>query len=227
MRPRRPAVAPEDFECALTVRERTISDYRFAFLHDDGQLLIRDWVGRGLRLREDRGNFEGFIFLWIGINAWAACVTDTEVDAQMVARLACDAELNEAFLHACESADFRARVEGFLSLWPVFSAKEIERKGLDRWPDQASPREDVVASYIRGGARRFEPRCILWHTQRQEPVPSDWAHAIKAIYTIRCNLFHGGKTRSSEADTALVDGAYSVLSAFVEAVIGPRLGFAD
>jgi hypothetical protein len=91
MRPRRPNFAPVHLECDLTARGRAIAAHRYAFLHEDGQRLIRDWVDRGLGLQRDGENFEGFIFLWIGVNAWAACVTDEDVDARMVDCLARDA----------------------------------------------------------------------------------------------------------------------------------------
>jgi hypothetical protein len=43
-------------------------------------------------------------------------------------------------------------------------------------------------------------------------MPLDWAHAMKALYRVRCNLFHGEKARTSEDDKRIVTAAYNVLA---------------
>jgi hypothetical protein len=48
-------------------------------------------------------------------------------------------------------------------------------------------------------------------------VPLDWAHTVKAIYRVRCNLFHGEKARTSEDDERIVLAARDVLAVFIEA----------
>jgi len=39
----------------------------------------------------------------------------------------------------------------------------------------------------------------------------DWAHTLKAIYRVRCNLFHGEKAIHSEIDQKIVLSAFRVL----------------
>src|SRR5205823_3596338 len=106
--------------------------------------------------------------------------------------------LNEHFVGLSSEPRFAEAVQRFASLWPIFRAQEISQKGLNRWPSLDETRENVVSDYLRGGARRFAPRCFSFHREQRQVVPHDWAHTITATYTVRCNLFHGGKTRSSE-----------------------------
>lgn len=42
-------------------------------------------------------------------------------------------------------------------------------------------------------------------------VPLDQPHTLHAIYVMRCNLFHGAKSRYSDADSKLVLYAFQVL----------------
>jgi hypothetical protein len=80
----------------------------------------------------------------------------------------------------------------------------------------AGRRDDVVETYLRAGATRFEPACWPGHTSSTDGVPVDWAHTVKAIYRVRCNLFHGEKARTSEDDRQIVLAAREILAAFVE-----------
>lgn len=48
---------------------------------------------------------------------------------------------------------------------------------------------------------------------------SDTDNIIEAIYKIRCNLFHGGKTPSNTRDTKLLSSANLVLSKWVAALV--------
>ena len=210
--------------CRLDRRSNTLALYRYSGLHTDGQRLIKDWIRRGLEVDEGSvARFEEFIYLWIGFNAWAACVTDEDQDSRMIQRLAEDTHLNADFVRLLSEPRFASRVERFANLWPIFRAQEISRKGLSRWPEPTQTRADVVADYLHGGARRFAPRCFTFHHDQRHVVPQDWAHTITVAYAVRCNLFHGGKTRSSETDVEVVDATYGVLSTFIARAIVPLL----
>jgi hypothetical protein len=201
----------ESDECPLRTREHTVAGYRYDQLHRDGKRLVRDWIKRGLRgSTESRGDFEAFIYLWIGFNAWAACVTDKDKDSMMVNALAKDHALNDAFIRLGDEPAFLESANRFAGLWPIFRAQEISRRGLNRWPELSETRQDVIQSYLAGGAFQFAPRCFTLHASRSEQIPRDWAHTVTTAYTVRCNLFHGGKTLSSESDVEIVDATHAV-----------------
>jgi hypothetical protein len=70
----------------------------------------------------------------------------------------------------------------------------------------------MTQMYVEAGARLFEPRCYFDHGA--EP-PLDWLHTLPVLYRVRCNLFHGEKSRSSENDLVVVGAAHQVLLGFV------------
>ena len=80
--------------CKLTSRKTGVDDDRYYKLHGDGKRLIHDWLARG---RNTTDTYEAFIYLWIGFNAWAACVTKKDRDPEMIDALALDQDLNEVF----------------------------------------------------------------------------------------------------------------------------------
>jgi hypothetical protein len=59
--------------CTLVRRETgKVNRNAYYKLHVDGKRLIHGWLEAGLRYRPDDEDFphEGFIYLWIGFNAW-------------------------------------------------------------------------------------------------------------------------------------------------------------
>ena len=50
-----------------------------------------------------------------------------------------------------------------------------------------------------------------YHRERSEEVSLNWAHSLKAIYRVRCNLFHGEKAAHSEMDQKIVSSAFRIL----------------
>lgn len=81
----------------------------------------------------------------------------------------------------------------------------------------------------------YAPACLLRHqngqTAKQEhgallindqlPAYLDWPHTLAAIYQVRCNLFHGEKSRNSDNDQAIVFAAYRVLVGFMRSFRPP------
>jgi hypothetical protein len=59
---------------------------RYVYLHPDGQELIYGWFKRAWNMRESEmeDSFEPFIFTWISLNGWAACVTGLDGDRDWV-----------------------------------------------------------------------------------------------------------------------------------------------
>jgi hypothetical protein len=79
-------------------------------------------------------------------------------------------------------------------------------------PKIVKPRDDI-----------YRPECWELHTRHisgdrigtNDSVPLDWPHTLHAIYIVRCNLFHGAKSRYSDADSKLVLYAFQVLVHFM------------
>ena len=78
-----------------------------------------------------------------------------------------------------------------------------------------------VKNHIEGkvdseeGASRFEPQCWVQHRHHSEPAPIDLLHTLVELYRVRCNLLHGEKVASSEADQQVVGAALRVLVTFM------------
>ena len=189
---------------------------RFNVLHPDGRRLIAHWF----TLAHDRLNcdavdsFEPFIHAWIALNGWASCCTDLDQDRQLVEALSGNPELVQRFdQFVLESAVFRANVERFRSLWPVFKVQELRRRRIPMYLDL--DRQGMVAHYFDRGAKGFAPACFQRHAAIGEQIPMDWPHVLAVIYQVRCNLFHGDKAPHSEIDRILVHSALQILVRFL------------
>ena len=184
------------------------------YLHADGLKLISTWFERALEQQcDDDSTFEAFVFAWISVNAWAACVTGQDRDREYMNRLANDPGLRTAFAeirHRCDK--FRTETEVFFGLLPIFKAQQLRRLHIHL--DESVPREERIQHYLEAGLTEFEPACANWHIQRGEPIPRDWPHFIQAVYRIRCNLFHGEKSAHSEMDRRIVKSALMCLTFF-------------
>ncbi len=202
---------------ALVVSPHHVDFGRYGGLHPDGRALIRGWLARareGAAASTDA--FEPFVYLWIAFNGWAACVTGKDGDREWQRALIADPSLNGAFERAVadEATLAGAAARRFAQLWPIFKVAELRQRRIDYWSFEHDHqlRAEMTRKYIDAGALQFEPRCFLEH----EHVPLDWAHTLVALYRVRCNLFHGEKSRSSENDRRVVEAAFTTLLAFVE-----------
>jgi hypothetical protein len=203
--------------CPKLIRQspvRPILQARYDRLHRDGRRLIKGWFekARQLHAQHSDSTFEAFIFAWIALNGWGACVANTDVDRRWVEAVAFDKDLGSTFERLVKSdPEFRTQAESFRSLWPIFKASEIRRVDL-RFADEGAPRADYIDHYLKKGFADFEPRCWLDHGKNG---PLDWPHSLVSIYRVRCNLFHGEKSRHSEMDYSIVSASFNVLSTFM------------
>lgn len=187
------------------------------WLHEDGQRLTSAWFERawGERMNE-QSPFEGFIFGWMAVNTWAACVTGEDLDREYMRCLKEDEGLRGRFqLVMQQDADVRCVAQEFVSLLPIFKAQKLRRAGV--YVQEGLARRALVQHYLDAGIQEFEPECAEWHRARGEPVPCDWPHVIAAIYRVRCNLFHGEKSAHSEMDRRIVRSAFLTLTGFFRA----------
>lgn len=183
-------------------------------LHVDGQRLIDAWFKRAWDSRgDDSLIFESFVFAWIAVNAWAACITGRDDDRQYMDRLVHDPGLCREFSERYQSdLAFQEEADSFFELLPIFKAQELRRQSIH--VDKSVSRQDHIRLYFEAGLRKFEPECARFHIQRGESIPRDWPHFIKAVYRVRCNLFHGEKSAHSEMDGRIVKCALMSLTSF-------------
>lgn len=185
-------------------------------LHSDGKQLIMSWLRRAHKGRDcdDRKSFEPFIFAWIGFNGWASCVTGEDHDGEIVRSLANCPSLRSRFSGLlAPDTDFRAAVDRFAELWPIFCAQDVHRKGY--WGTKSKGRFEVVQEYLRDPDIHFVPSCVRYHEKRGESIPRDWSHSLHAIHRVRNNLFHGEKSAHEAMDARIVKCAFDVLIGFV------------
>ena len=187
------------------------------YLHPDGLRLITTWFDRAWQKRDNEdATFEAFIFAWVSVNAWAACVTGEDQDHKYMLKLKEDEGLRQLFQRVVnEHPSVYRDAEQFVALLPIFKAQRLRRAGV-RAPD-GMPRSELVLHYLAAGITDFEPKCAEWHRARSEPIPCDWPHIIAAIYRVRCNLFHGEKSAHSEMDRKIVRAALLTLIGFFRA----------
>ena len=195
---------------------RRVDLNHYSLLHQEGKQLISAWFLRAWKERncQQEEAFEPFIFAWFAFNGWAACVTDTDRDRDIIDALAADATLSNDFVRVFQNnQDMSASVENFFEMLPIFDVKSLRRRGILR--NIIENRRERVNYYLSHGANQFEPRCWQRHHDAGESIPTDWGHTINAIYKVRCNLFHGMKAAHSEMDQMIVHSAYLVLVRFL------------
>lgn len=213
-RPRR-TVDGCPYEASAEARPLQLEKHRC--LHPDGQRLISTWFERAWNERlNEQATFEAFIFAWMSVNAWAACVTDEDQDREYMRRLKEDEGLRQRFQRVVnEHPDVRRDAEEFVSLLPIFKAQRLRRAGVHG--QDGMTRSELVLHYLAEGIMEFEPECAEWHRAHDEPIPCDWPHVIAATYRVRCNLFHGEKSAHSEMDRRIVRAAFLTLIGFFRA----------
>ena len=191
--------------------------------------VANDWVMRSRRALGNQQHFEALIYSWISFNAWVGRVVvdrdKSSRDRFLVASAAMDESLSTRFCRVLQTDEGTAQAaHWFHSLWPVFKARSLSDHELDAW--RGSEYEERTAFRTRCFDRRlgrgdWAPSCFIGHQPRctssveynPEHVPLDWAHTLHAIYMVRCNLFHGGKSIRYSGDVEIVELAAVLLCA--------------
>lgn len=190
----------------------------YHLLHSEGRDLISGWFQRAwnARMCKAEDSFEPFIFAWFAVNGWATCISGVDEDHKYIKALMSDETICHDFarLSSEPSSPVASSAVEFARLWPVFEVKELRRSGIMR--HSSGDRDVVIDGYLSAGARRFDPRCWKRHRDAGEQIPLDWPHTLKAIYRVRCNLFHGEKAAHSEMDQRVVSSAFRTLVHFIQ-----------
>ncbi len=194
-------------------------------------MFARPWLVRARKAGEDKKPqpFEGLIYLWVTFNAWLAQIaadrTKAEKDWYLVEAAARDVELQQKFNNLCRTdAAFEKDTTEFACLWPVFKVRALQEAGIPPWNKETKDRQSYCAnSFDKLGNsmthRDYAPSCYCDHqpsaadpwSYSSSNVPVDWPHTIDAIYKVRCNLFHGGKSFFYSSHELFVKLAFSLL----------------
>jgi hypothetical protein len=173
--------------------------------------LVREWNERSKRNEPNESPFQtftGFIEVWVGFNAWAACVTQEDSDAEMIKRLASNRILNDVFASLIRNnPEFLVAVRNFSHFWPIFSftsARKLRLENVFRDFSRDEARQKLLEANVKRGPEGSYNR----------ELPS-WRDTIQAVYRVRCNLIHGNKG-SAPLDFQIVGSAYKVLSMTID-----------
>jgi len=195
--------------------------WNYKRLHPEGKDLIRGWFNRAWHKRKCRSDksFEPFILCWIAFNSWAACVTGEDEDRHIIKCLKADKVLSAGFATlAAKDQSFAETAKAFRTCWPIFKVQELRHLKIREL--HSNDRRQVVEFYIRAGSTHYTPKVLRNGLLVGSDIPLTWPNAIDALYRVRCNLIHGDKRLSSEADQQIVGAAFRVLVEFFKHCLG-------
>lgn len=126
--------------------------------------------------------FASFVFIWICFNAWMEYLSTKETDAGMVKEVV-------------------ERQQNMISIIEAY--------------DSAISDDDLLKRHIKGliGKSQEEPirDCRGKRSAISIRDENDFGNIVRAIYRIRCNLFHGCKDANELRDQVLVGLAAGIL----------------
>lgn len=154
--------------------------------------LIRTWRGKS---HNEGDQFASFVFIWFCFNAWMEYISNENTDKKMINELAGRKHNMHSLFWAYDAA---------VSANDEFLKRDI--KALV-YMSQEKPIEDV-----RKNPPKREPPIII-------KSENDFENIVRAIYRIRCNLFHGGKDADDIRDQVLVKRAAMVLRQWIGRLI--------
>jgi PAS domain S-box-containing protein len=99
-------------------------------------------------------------------------------------------------------------IDAFSNLWPILNIRDAVKK-LGPQMDWPSNLEQFWSKCDQLGVQR-QPQ--YWASENK----ASWEQLLRAIYQVRCNLFHGGKSPNNARDRQLILCAERVLRQFIE-----------
>lgn len=155
-------------------------------------------------------SFMAFIFRWMAFNGWMSAVTLKDTDREMIDAFVAAPRLISAFdqLMAGDPS-FQPMVIEFAELWPVLSVRSVRAKlGYDAFRQHDSPTLLALCK-----AENVNQQPAGWAAGDNQ----SWEQVLRAIYQVRCNLFHGEKSYQGIRDRDLVLTSDRVLARFIAA----------
>ncbi|MBX3609206.1 MAG: hypothetical protein KF871_04865 [Hydrogenophaga sp.] len=158
---------------------------------------------------EQRSTFSSFAHVWMAFNGWMECVTEAETDSAMINAIAEQVKMVAAYNQLlAEAPEFRSVVVEFAKMFPILNVRDVRKKvGRD-----AFYRYGRDALFKKVTLARVKHQPVGWTSGT---VPS-WPQVLRAVYLVRCNLFHGAKSAENFRDHQLVGFCDSILRMFIE-----------
>lgn len=150
--------------------------------------LIITWRGKS---HNEGDQFSSLVFIWFCFNAWMEHISNENTDKKMIN----------------EPIERKQNMRSLLGAYDeAISANEEFLRGSIKALVHMSHEKTIED--MRKNPRRREPPIII----KDE---NDFENIVRAIYRIRCNLFHGGKDANNVRDQALVKHAAMVLRQWI------------
>ncbi len=189
-----------------------------------GQQLVHDWFIRG---SEAENSFESLIYVWFAFNGWGQSVTEEEQDRPWLDIVGVNSRMRTEFQGAVESDEsLRQAVNALGDYSPIF--RSVQQRQIFDPPVPGTRQDDVkhwLSKPINGKPLAYRPQCYEDHIRETGVMDKDWPHILQAIYGVRCNLFHGGKSISDNDDPQLVTWSRDILVRFL--TMGGYLSYED
>ena len=176
--------------------------------------LVESWFKKSKdALQGGHDTIEVFMYLWISFNAWGMRVTSVDVDKDMVSDIGSNQRISESFKDLIKKDHhYRDCVLQFSQYWPIFSVSDVHKVGayekMHEWQDKAKIQLLHYPSSGKGRVRRSPERPFNANSM-------EWDDVIKAVYMVRCNLFHGNKGDAMH-DAPIINAAFQCLYGLVE-----------
>lgn len=183
--------------------------------------LINNWY---YKADTENHDFDKFIALWISFNAFYANHSSEDRERDQLRKVVEDFKL--AFIQWPIDNDI-LKFHKYINDRKVYGFGDIHRWLLNIlcykrneeniwWSATEndltnSNKFELNGQWIRVKGATGSTNMLIWHYNTE----SDLQALINVLYQIRCNLFHGNKNPSEEADQAVMEKAVPALRAFL------------
>lgn len=172
--------------------------------NQESKRIVRVWFERS-NCRTGYDTFDRFISLWISLNCFYVAELFTKLSTQTPGKK----EPGE-WQYIAEIA----RDEGFLGIFNDLQADTAFSNHLDRLGDLVNG--SAFITHYPGKIADMRPSRLSEKHAVVFTNPRDFKQFIESSYQVRCNLFHGNKSPSNDADVQLVDEFLELLTMFLQ-----------
>ena len=156
-----------------------------------------------------RSAFSSFANVWMAFNGWMECITEAWTDKEMVDSVAAHQRVDLAYNDLLrDDAEFQKEIAAFAAMLPVLSVRDVRHK-LGRDAFRRYDRTELLSKVIIASVKQQPVGWVAGST------PS-WSQVLRAVYMVRCNLFHGSKSSENIRDHQLVVACDRILRRFIE-----------
>jgi hypothetical protein len=202
----------------LNISADSVKMERFDHLQPKSKDVLVLWFREAWKMRElePEKHAEAFLMAWNALIGWAECVSGEEDSTRALAAVAVSTEVNDRYNRIFENKKslFRMYAKRFATLWPVFGAAELAKKGIIQ--TEYLSRTDLAKEYFANGAEICGPACWKRHQDAGEEIPVDLAHLLAALSQLRRSFFQGRDEGHSEVNHHLISTGYLAMAYYLK-----------